>query len=52
MADEEERSGEGEKGLTRRQFIASMGTAAAVAAVSGRVTGRREREQACFRPRS
>jgi len=38
MTDKRKKTGEGEKGVTRRQFITSMGTAAAVAAVSGRVT--------------
>ena len=46
MTDEKKRTGDGEKGVTRRQFITSMGTAAAVAAVSGRVTAATEREQA------
>ena len=46
MADEKKKTGEGEKGVTRRQFITSMGTAAAVAAVSGRVTAAAEKEQA------
>jgi len=45
MADEKKGT-EGEKGVTRRQFITSIGTAAAVAAVSGRVTAAAEREQA------
>ena len=45
MTDEKKKTGEGEKGVTRRQFITSMGTAAAVAAVSGRVTAATEREQ-------
>jgi len=47
MTDKKKKTGEGEKGVTRRQFITSMGTAAAVAAVSGRVTaaaGEREQE--------
>jgi len=38
MADEEEKDSLEKKGLTRRQFITSVGTAAAVAAVSGKVT--------------
>ncbi|MGD0661764.1 MAG: (2Fe-2S)-binding protein [Syntrophorhabdales bacterium] len=46
MTDEKKKTGEGEKGVTRRQFITSMGTAAAVAAVSGRVTAAAEKEQA------
>jgi xanthine dehydrogenase YagT iron-sulfur-binding subunit len=46
MTDEKKGTGEGEKGVTRRQFITSMGTAAAVAAVSGRVTAAAEKEQA------
>ena len=46
MADEKKKTGEGEKGVTRRQFITSMGTAAAVAAVSGRVSAAAEKEQA------
>ena len=46
MADEKKKTGEGEKGVTRRQFITSMGTAAAAAAVSGRVTAAAEKEQA------
>ncbi len=37
MADEEEKNADSRKGLTRRQFMTSMGTAAAVAAVSGKV---------------
>jgi xanthine dehydrogenase YagT iron-sulfur-binding subunit len=45
MADEEKKTGEGDKGLTRRQFITSMGTAAAVVAVSGKVTAAEEKEQ-------
>jgi len=47
MTDKKKKTSEGEKGVTRRQFITSMGTAAAVAAVSGRVTaaaGEREQE--------
>jgi len=47
MTDKKKKTREGEKGVTRRQFITSMGTAAAVAAVSGRVTaaaGEREQE--------
>jgi xanthine dehydrogenase YagT iron-sulfur-binding subunit len=43
MADEEEKDSEGKKGLTRRQFITSVGTAAAVAAVSGKVTAAEEK---------
>lgn len=46
MADEEKKTGEGEKGVTRRQFITSMGAAAAVAAVSGGVSAAEEKEQA------
>ena len=46
MTDEKKKTGEGEKGVTRRQFITSMGTAAAVAAVSGRVTAAAGKEQA------
>ena len=44
MADEEEKNGSGRKGLTRRQFMTSVGTAAAVAAVSGKVIASEERE--------
>jgi xanthine dehydrogenase YagT iron-sulfur-binding subunit len=46
MADEEKKNDEGKKGLTRRQFMTSVGTAAAVAAVSGRVTAAGEKEDA------
>ena len=44
MADEEEKNGSGKKGLTRRQFMTSVGTAAAVAAVSGKVIASEEKE--------
>ena len=37
MGDEEEKNADGRKGLTRRQFIKSIGTAAAVTVVSGKV---------------
>jgi xanthine dehydrogenase YagT iron-sulfur-binding subunit len=43
MADEKKSDREEKKGLTRRQFITSVGTAAAVAAVSGRVTANEEK---------
>jgi xanthine dehydrogenase YagT iron-sulfur-binding subunit len=45
MANEEKKDGEGKKGITRRQFITSVGTAAAAAAVSGKVTAAEEKEQ-------
>jgi xanthine dehydrogenase YagT iron-sulfur-binding subunit len=43
MADEKQQDDDNRKGLTRRQFIATMGTAAAVAAVSGRVAANEEK---------
>ncbi len=46
MVDEEEKNAGGKKGLTRRQFIKSIGTAAAVTAVSGRMTAGEEKENA------
>ncbi len=49
MADKEENNDVG-KGLTRRQFITSMGTAAAVAAVSGSVSAGEEKESAALPP--
>ncbi len=44
MADEEEKNNQDKKGLTRRQFISSVGTAAAIAAVSGKVTAGEEKD--------
>jgi len=38
MADEKREKDEKKKGLTRRQFIASVGTAAAASAVTGRIS--------------
>jgi xanthine dehydrogenase YagT iron-sulfur-binding subunit len=46
MNDEEEKNSDGKKGLTRRQFIKSIGTAAAVTMVSGKVTASEEKEDA------
>ena len=43
MADEEERNEQGKKGLTSRQFMTSMGTAAAIAAVSADAAQARQR---------
>jgi xanthine dehydrogenase YagT iron-sulfur-binding subunit len=44
MGDEEEKNTDDKKGLTRRQFIKSIGTAAAVTVVAGRVTASEEKE--------
>ena len=46
MGDEEEKNADGRKGLTRRQFIKSIGTAAAVTVVSGKVIASEEKEDA------
>jgi xanthine dehydrogenase YagT iron-sulfur-binding subunit len=46
MGDEEEKNTDDKKGLTRRQFIKSIGTAAAVTVVAGRVTASEEKEDA------
>jgi xanthine dehydrogenase YagT iron-sulfur-binding subunit len=45
VADEETKTGKGKTGITRRQFITTMGTAAAVAAVSGKATAAEEKER-------
>jgi xanthine dehydrogenase YagT iron-sulfur-binding subunit len=45
MAGEEGKNADGLKGLTRRQFITSMGTAAAVAAVSGKAAASEVKEE-------
>jgi hypothetical protein len=45
MTDDDEKDSDGKKGLTRRQFISSVGTAAAIAAVSGKVTASEEEEE-------
>jgi xanthine dehydrogenase YagT iron-sulfur-binding subunit len=50
MADEQERKDEKKKGLTRRQFITSVGTAAAASAVSGRVSAADGKEAASREP--
>jgi xanthine dehydrogenase YagT iron-sulfur-binding subunit len=44
MGDEEEKNTDGKKGFTRRQFIKSIGTAAAVTVVAGRVTASEEKK--------
>jgi len=44
MGDEEEKNTDDKEGLTRRQFIKSIGTAAAVTVVAGRVTASEEKE--------
>jgi xanthine dehydrogenase YagT iron-sulfur-binding subunit len=44
MGDEEEKNRDGKKGLTRRQFIKSIGTAAAVTVVAGRTTASEDKE--------
>ena len=46
MGDEEEKNADGRTGLTRRQFIKSIGTAAAVTVVSGKVMASEEKEDA------
>ena len=46
MADEEKKIDDGTKGVTRRQFITSVGTAAAVAAMTGRTAAGEEKEDA------
>jgi xanthine dehydrogenase YagT iron-sulfur-binding subunit len=46
MGDEKEKNAGGKKGLTRRQFMKSIGTAAAVTAVSGRMTAGEEKGNA------
>jgi xanthine dehydrogenase YagT iron-sulfur-binding subunit len=43
MTEDKEKDEKDKKGLTRRQFMASVGTAAAVAAVSGRVVAGEEK---------
>ena len=48
MGDEEEKNADGRTGLTRRQFIKSIGTAAAVTVVSGKVMASEEKEDAVF----
>ncbi|HVN94956.1 MAG TPA: (2Fe-2S)-binding protein [Syntrophorhabdaceae bacterium] len=48
--DEEEKKTDGEKGLTRRQFIKSVGTAAAVTAVSGRIAAAAEEKEDTLLP--
>jgi xanthine dehydrogenase YagT iron-sulfur-binding subunit len=45
MANEETKAGKGKNGITRRQFITTMGTAAAAAAVSGKATSAEEKEK-------
>jgi xanthine dehydrogenase YagT iron-sulfur-binding subunit len=44
MGDEEEKNTDDKKGLTRRQFMKSIGTVAAVTVVAGRVTASEEKE--------
>jgi len=44
MVDEDEKNDSGKTGLTRRQFMTSVGTAAAVAAVSGKVIASEEKD--------
>ena len=44
MGNEEEKNTDGKKGLTRRQFIKFIGTAAAVTAVSGRMVASEGKE--------
>jgi xanthine dehydrogenase YagT iron-sulfur-binding subunit len=44
MGDEEKKDTDDKKGLTRRQFIKSIGTAAAVTVVAGRATASEDKE--------